>query len=188
MPDLLHPLLRQRFSARAFQPGPIADAELAALLEAARWSPSSYNEQPWSFIVARRQDGVAFERLLHCLGGNQAWAQDASLLVACCAKTQFDRNGKANPHAWHDLGLAIMAMAVQGVAIGLQMREMAGIDRDAVRAAFAVPEGWDVVSSLAAGRPTAEAVAAAAGRARKPLRTWAFDGAWGRPLELASQA
>jgi nitroreductase len=188
MKDLLHPLLAQRFSARAYAPVPLTEAETAALLEAARWSPSSYNEQPWAFVLARRQDPAEFHRLLQCLGGNQAWAGDAGLLMACCAKRGFDRNGKANAHAWHDLGLAVMAMAVQGVSLGLQMREMAGIDRDAARAALGVPESYDIVTGLAVGRPTPEAVAAAAGRERQALKAFAYAGAWGRAWETPKPA
>jgi nitroreductase len=188
-PTALHPLLAGRFSARAFVPEPIREADLAALLEAARWSPSSMNEQPWAFIVARRQDEAAFKDLLGCLAeGNQRWAQDSSLLLACLAKRHFDRNGRENHHAWHDVGLAVMAMSVQGVALGLQMREMGGIDREKTRALYAVPEGWEVVSGLAVGRPTPEAVEAAAARPRKPLEALAFEGRWGQPLALSSAA
>jgi nitroreductase len=180
--------LAGRFSARAYVPGPVSDADLALLIEAARWSPSSYNEQPWAFVAARRQDPEDFARLLQCLGGNQSWAQDAGLLLACCAKQSFERNGRANPHAWHDLGLAVMAMSVQGVALGLQMREMAGIDREAARAALGVTEGWDLVSALAVGHPRPEAVAAAAHRQRHPASRFAFGGRWGAPLTLGAGA
>lgn len=185
-PTALHPLLAGRFSSRAFLPAPVSDAELLGLLEAARWSPSSMNEQPWAFIAARREDGPAFQQLLGCLAeGNQRWAQDAGLLLACLAKRRFDRNGRENLHAWHDVGLAVMAMSVQGVALGLQMREMGGIDREKIRALYAVPEGWEVVSGLAVGRPTPEAVEAAAARQRKPLEALAFEGPWGTPLVLS---
>jgi nitroreductase len=186
----LHPLLAGRFSARAFEPGAtVNDAELASLLEAARWAPSSMNEQPWAFLVARREDGAAFETLLHCLAeGNQAWAKDAAVLLVACGKQRFDRNGRDNLHAWHDVGLAIMAMSVQGVSLGIQMREMGGIDRERTRQTYAIPEGWEVVSGLAVGRPKPEALAAAAQRQRKALPALAFQGAWGRPLALTAGA
>src|SRR6185503_20294839 len=113
----LNPLLAGRFSARAYKPEPISDEALATLLEAARWAPSSYNDQPWAFFVAKRQDQAAFEALLACIGGNASWAKDCAVLMACCAAKAYAHNGKPHRHAWHDIGLAVMAMAVQGVSL-----------------------------------------------------------------------
>ncbi len=174
----MHPDLKARFSCKTFKPEPIAPEALHSLLEAARWSPSAFNDQPWSFIVAPRQDAAAFAKLLACLGGNQVWAQDAAVLMACCVAKTYTRNGQPARHGWHDLGLAVMSMAVQGVSLGLQQREMAGIDSVLTRQAYGVPETHDVVTGLAIGVPSAPAPQ---GRERKALKEFVFSDVWGRP-------
>jgi nitroreductase len=179
MPPALTPLLATRYSCRSYKPLPLATEILQSLFEAARWSPSSYNEQPWSFIVAQRQDSEAFERMLGCVGGNRDWCQNASVLLACCTARSFKRNNKPNRLAWHDLGLAVMSMAVQGMSLGLQMREMAGIEPDKIREIYKVPETHDVASGLAIGFP---AEGMPEGRSRKEQVEFVFEGAWGRSL------
>lgn len=177
----MHPDLKARFSSKVFKPEPIAPEMLRSLLEAARWAPSAYNDQPWAFIVAPRQDEAAFAKLLGCLGGNQVWAKDAAVLMACCAARTYARNGQPARHAWHDLGLAVMSMAVQGVRLGLQQREMAGIDAALTRSQYGVPETHDVVTGLAIGVPAAPAPE---GRERKALEQFVFEGAWGRSYKI----
>lgn len=177
------PLLSRRYSARLYNGEPISPEALRSLLEAARWAPSSRNGQPWSFIVAPRQDREAFETLLACLAeNNQRWAKDAAVLMACVALDKWEDRDLPNQHAWHDVGLAVMAMAVQGVQLGLQMREMGGVDRDKTRAQYGIPATHSVVSALAVGVP------AEGGpdhpRERKPLNEFVFQGAWGRACPL----
>src|SRR5262245_60473558 len=100
-------LIAKRWSPVAFADRAVADDDLRSLFEAARWAASSYNEQPWSYIVAVNRDAEAFQRLLSCLvEGNQAWAATAPVLVLGCTSLRFARNDRPNAAALHDLGLA----------------------------------------------------------------------------------
>jgi nitroreductase len=179
-------LLTKRFSARAYTGEPISREALQSLLEAARWAPSSVNEQPWSFIVAPRQEEAAFAALLGCLNeGNQVWAKNAAVLMVCATATHFVRHDRPNRHAWHDVGLAVMAMAVQSVSLGLQQREMGGIDADKARALYQVPATHEITSALAIGVP-GEVSEYLAKRERKALPSFVFQGAWGRPFDFGA--
>lgn len=150
----VHEPLTRRLSTRAFDPRPLDDARLASLFEAARWAPSSGNEQPWRFVVARR-GGVAFDRLLATLTGrNPRWAHAAGALVVTAARR--DRGGdpaKPNAHAWHDTGIAWAMLAIQATALGLAVHPMGGFDAAAVREATALPPEFDVVTVTAVGWP-----------------------------------
>jgi nitroreductase len=147
----LHPLLRDRWSPRAFADRPVDSATLGSLLEAARWSPSSYNEQPWSFIVARRGD-PEFARVLRCLvPGNQVWARSAAVLLIALARMHFARNGEPNWHALYDLGQAAAHLTFQASSMGLVVHQMAGIDRDCIRAEFRLPDGLEPATAIAIG-------------------------------------
>jgi nitroreductase len=147
----VHPLIRDRWSPRAFAGRPVDRETLGSLLEAARWAPSCFNEQPWSFIVAPQGD-PAFERILRCLTpGNQAWAQNAPVLMVSLARTTFASNGQPNRHAWHDVGAATAQLTLQATSLGLSVHPMAGIDRDCIRAEFALPDGVEAVAGIAVG-------------------------------------
>jgi nitroreductase len=150
----VHELIRDRWSPRSFAARPVDRETLGSLLEAARWSASCANEQPWSFIVARKEDGVAFEQILRCLvPGNQPWAQSAAVLMISLARTTFAGNDKPNQHAWHDVGAATAQLALQATSLGLTVHPMAGVDRDCIRAEFSLPEGIEVVTAIAVGWP-----------------------------------
>src|SRR5439155_25807905 len=103
----VHELIATRWSPYAFADRPIPREVLLSLFEAARWAPSSYNEQPWSYLVATKDDPEEFARLLSCLvEGNQAWAGAAPVLALGCTNLNFARNGQPNAAAQHDLGLS----------------------------------------------------------------------------------
>jgi nitroreductase len=185
-----HPILdivRARWSQRAFDAQPVAAADLLSILEAARWAPSSSNEQPWHFIVARRDDAPRFAALLACLApSNQRWAKDAGALVLVVTRTQFVRHGKPNAHAWHDAGLALANLLLEATAHGLATHPMAGFDAAAARAAFGIPAGFDPVVTVALGHPgSLEALPEdlqareVAPRQRRPLSEFVFEGTWG---------
>src|SRR5438445_6336680 len=113
----IHELLAARWSPYAFDERPVAEADLRSLFEAARWAPSSFNEQPWNFIVATKQKPEEHARLLSCLvEGNQRWARAAPVLMVSVAKLNFNKTGKPNRHAFHDVGLAVQNMIVQATA------------------------------------------------------------------------
>jgi nitroreductase len=148
----IHKLLRSRWSPRAFSDQLIEAEMLNSILEAARWAPSSFNEQPWCFIVATKQNPPEFDRLLSCLvEANQAWAKYASVLTISVTKLHFERNGKDNRHAFHDVGAAASNLALQATALGLFAHQMAGFDREKTRETFSIPEGYEPVAAIALG-------------------------------------
>jgi nitroreductase len=188
----IHDLLKRRWSPRTFADRQVEPDKLRSLLEAARWAPSSYNEQPWVFLVGTRDRPEEHDRVLGCLVEfNQTWAKSAPVLMLTCAHLAFDRNGQPNRHAFHDVGLAMANLTVQATAEGLAVHQMAGIVPEKVRAAFSVPDGWEPVAAAAIGyvgdpnkmddklrqRELAPST-------RKPLRSFVFTGAWGKPAPL----
>ena len=148
----VHPFIRDRWSPRAFADRSVDRETLGSLLEAARWSASRNNEQPWRFIVARKEDGPAFQRILACLvPSNQVWAQHASVLMISLARTTFERDGQPNRHALHDVGLATAQLILQAMSLGLMTHPMAGIEVERIRAEYALPENVEPVAGIAIG-------------------------------------
>ena len=130
----IHELLRTRYSPRAFADRPVPAEALRSLFEAARWAPSSRNEQPWRFVVATREDRESFDRLAALLDpGNQRWAPRAPVLAIATTHSRFDETGKTNRHAWYDVGLAVAQLTAQASAAGLAVHQMGGFDGEAAR-------------------------------------------------------
>lgn len=145
-------LIAARWSPRAFADRSVEPEKLRQILEAARWAASSFNEQPWRYLVATTDEPAAYERLLQCLGeGNQQWAQSAPVLMLSFYKTTFSRNGKPNRCAAHDLGAASAQLTMQAMALDLYVHQMAGIDRDAIRNTYEVPADFEPLAALAVG-------------------------------------
>jgi nitroreductase len=190
----IHELLRDRWSPRAFADRPIEPEKLGSLLEAARWAPSSFNDQPWAFLVAVRENAEEFARMLSVLlAGNAVWARKASALILSAARVNFEHNGRANRHAFHDVGLATANLLTQATALGLVGHAMAGFDVQMARELFAIPEGWEPVAAMALGYPgEAESLPERlrerefAPRSRKPLEEFVFTGRWGQSLPLVT--
>jgi nitroreductase len=190
----IHELLKRRWSPRAFSNRIVEPDTLRSLLEAARWAPSSYNEQPWSFIVATKDDPVEFGRLLSCLvEGNIQWAQHAPVLMVSVARLSFEEDGKPNRHAFHDVGQAAANLTVQATALGLFVHQMAGILPDKVRALYGVPEQYEPVAAIALGYPGDPQSLPErlrnrelAPRERKPLTEFVFTGRWGQPSPIVT--
>jgi nitroreductase len=182
----IHELLRTRWSPYGFDARAVRDEDLCSLFEAARWAPSSYNAQPWSFIVG--QAGTAqFARVLDCLiEFNQSWARHAPVLAIGLTQTLFPNKDERNHWAEHDLGLAAGNICVEATARGLCVHQMAGILPDRVRTEFAVPESVRPLTALAIGYPggssvpEALAVRDATARERKPISAFVFRGDWGK--------
>ncbi|MBV9389661.1 MAG: nitroreductase family protein [Chroococcidiopsidaceae cyanobacterium CP_BM_ER_R8_30] len=185
----IHELIQSRWSPQAFSEQIIETEMLNSILEAARWAPSSFNEQPWCFIVATKQNPPEFDHLLSCLvEANQAWAKHASVLMISVAKLYFDRNGKDNRHAFHDVGAAASNLALQATALGLFAHQMAGFDREKTRETFSIPEGYEPVAVIALGYlgepqtlPEKLRDAELAPRTRRALETFTITGKWGQP-------
>jgi nitroreductase len=185
----IHDLLRRRWSPRAFASRPVEPAKLKSLFEAARWAPSSYNEQPWAFIVATKDRPADFARVLECLVEfNRGWASAAPVLILTVAHTLLERNGQPNRHAFHDIGLAVGSLSVQATAEGLAVHQMAGILPERAKELFHIPDGWEAVSGVAVGYPgEPDALPEPlrqrelAERTRKPLASFVFTEDWGKP-------
>ena len=125
---------------------------LLSLLEAARWAPSSFNEQPWVFLVATKEQPEEFEKMLGCLvEANQGWAKAAPVLMISVAKLSFTKNGKENRCALHDVGLASAMLTLQAVELGLSTHGMAGIEIEKIRSIYGVPEGYAPMAGWAVG-------------------------------------
>ncbi len=187
-------LLKQRWSPLAFSEQNVEPEQLGSLLEAARWAASSYNEQPWSFILATKENPAEFERLLSCLAeGNQVWAKNAPVLMISVARLHFEKNGKENRHAFHDVGQAVSNLAVQATALGLYVHQMAGFDVPKARELYGIPEGYEAVTAIALGYgaevetlPENLQQRELAPRVRKPLASFTFTGSWGQTAPFAS--
>jgi nitroreductase len=190
----IHELLQRRWSPRAFSDKSVSLEQMRSLLEAARWAPSSNNEQPWTFLVATKQDQTDYDRLLNCLRPtNQLWARFAPVLAMSVAKLVFTDDGEPNRHALHDVGLAVENLVVQATALGLMVHQMAGIYPEKVRELYGIPAEYDVVAAIAIGYPGDPSILPdrfrqreSAKRSRKPIADFTFAGYWGRPSPIVA--
>jgi len=149
----IEPLIMERWSPRAMSGEELASKEIMALFEAGRWAPSTYNEQEWRFLYARRgsKEWPLFFDLL--VEANQAWCGNAALLCLIAAKKNLSQNGKPNPVHLFDCGNAFENIALQATAMKLVVHGMAGFDFEKARMALKIPEDFDVAAMFAAGRP-----------------------------------
>lgn len=189
--DIL-PVIADRYSPYAFDGRPVERAKLLSCLEAARWAASSFNEQPWRYILAERTDDTAFATALNCLlEANQAWAQHAGVLILTAAKRTFTRNDKPNRVAEHDLGIASANLTTQATALGLAVHQMAGVELQKVRLTYKIPEGFDPSTAIAIGYAAdpdtfdnADLASRDKGpRSRNPLPEWVFGEKFGSPAD-----
>lgn len=188
-------ILKRRWSPRAFSDRMVEPEKLQSLFEAARSAPSCFNEQPWQFIVATKQAPEDHARLLSCLvEGNQQWARLAPVLMVSVAKLNFDKTGKPNRHAFHDVGLAVGSMLVEATALDLFVHQMAGFSPEKVREIYRVPDAFEPVAAIAVGYgadvediPEAFKQAELGPRSRKPIHSFVFQGQWGQPSPLISE-
>lgn len=189
----IHELFSKRWSPYAFDERAVPQSDLKSLFEAARWAPSSYNEQPWHYIVATKDNKAEFDKILSCLvEANQAWAKIAPVLALGVVNLKFSRNGKENRAAVHDLGLASANLVLEATARGLCVHQMIGILPDKARETFKIPEGCEAWTALAIGyegnpakMPDELKQRDAARRPRKPLKEFVYSGKWGNPSPLA---
>jgi|HubBroStandDraft_6_1064221.scaffolds.fasta_scaffold108761_2 nitroreductase len=187
----IHDLIAHRWSPRAFESKPVEPEKLRSLLEAARWAPSSYNAQPWYFIVGTKDNPENYKRVLESLiEFNQGWAKNAPVLALSVAKLKFD-DGKPNRHAFHDVGQAAANLSLQAEALGLSVHQMAGIDPEKARKLFDIPADYEAVAGIAIGYagepaslPDGLRERELAPRQRKPLDSFVFTGSWGKSLPL----
>lgn len=148
----LHELLAKRWSPRAFAPTPLTDGQVLTLLEAARWAASCNNNQSWRFIWAHNDASERRVLLLDCLtASNREWAQSAPLLLLALAPRSFSHNGKPNPWALYDLGLAMGNLTTQASALDIYVHHMGGFSAERAREHFNLPEELVPVALIALG-------------------------------------
>lgn len=148
----LHHLVTNRKSIRAFSEKSVDDDTLVSIFEAARWAPSSFNEQPWRFIITRKSDSSAFEKMLGLLDqSNRIWAQYSAVLIMPVAKTHISKTGTGNRHAFHDVGMAVGNLTLQATAAGLYLHQMGGFSIQGAIEQFDIPAGFEPVSIIAMG-------------------------------------
>ena len=184
----IHNLLSERWSPRSFADRSIPPDTLGSLLEAARWSPSSRNQQPWRFVIAERHSNAdGFARILSTLmEGNQLWAQHASVLLIAVIKPTLDHTRRANRYARYDLGQAMAHLSIQAMAVDLYIHQMGGFRREQAREVLAIPDEFEPVVSAAIGYlaepstlPQEIREQELAPRTRHPLSELVFSGMWG---------
>lgn len=194
-PDFpIQPFLADRWSPCAFQDRPVSDSDLQSLFEAARWAPSSNNEQPWNYIVAVRADPEEFQKVLACLvEANQAWARYAPVLALGVTRLRFTHNNRENRAAVHDLGLAAGNLLAEATCRGLAAHQMIGILPDKAREVFAIPPEFETWTALAIGYrgdpaslPPPLRQRDETPRTRRPLARFVFSGKWGNPAPITN--
>ena len=190
----LEELIHARRSGYAFAERPVDPAMLERLFEAARWAASSRNEQPWSFVVATRDEPEDFERLASTLMPmNAAWAMRAPVLMLSVARRDFETSGKPYRHALHDVGQATAHLLLMATALGLAAHPIGGFDVDKARELLQIPESHEPVTMIALGHPGSvedlpEPLRARlrAPRLRRTLEQFVFGGQWGRPAAIGA--
>lgn len=187
----IHDLIAKRWSPYVFEPRAVEREKLLSCLEAARWAASSFNEQPWSFILAERSDEAEFDRLLSCLTeANQAWAKDAGVLMLTVVAKAFSRNNKPNRVAQHDLGLALGNLCLEATQLELCVHQMAGVELSKARTVYSIPDTHEPFTGVAigyAGDPSQNKTLGErdlAPRSRKPLSAFVFAGTWQQSANL----
>jgi nitroreductase len=182
-------LIRERWSPRAFDANrAVAPADLWRLFEAARWAPSSRNEQPWRFVVADRAlSPDAYAALFGSIRpGNQAWAHAAPVLVLVAVRLTVEQTGELNRHAYYDAGQAVAFLTLQAQSQGLAVRQMEGFDHLQARQVCGVPDAFEPAVMMAIGYPgTPESLTSdkhreleVTPRRRRKTTEFVFDGAW----------
>ncbi|HTL61626.1 MAG TPA: nitroreductase family protein [Nitrospira sp.] len=185
-------LIARRWSPRAFEERLVESEKLKSLFEAARWAPSSSNEQPWRFLAATKDNQSDYDKLFSCLNeGNAKWVFRAPVLMLSVASLFFEDDGKPNRHALHDTGLAVENLVLQATALGLQAHQMAGYDVEKARRQCQIPSGFEPVAMIAIGYPGDPAILPDAlrerevrPRERQPIVDFVFSANWGRPSPL----
>lgn len=191
----VHDLIRDRWSPRAFADKSVPPEVLRSLFEAARWAPSSSNEQPWAYIVATRDDKQNFEKMLSVLVEfNANWAKNAAVLAIAVVELAFAKNNTPNRNAQYDTGAATALMSMEATSRGLAVHQMAGFDPDKACQVFEIPAGWDAIAAIAIGYPgDPESLPQPlrdrelAPRVRKPLSKFVMTGSWGHTSPFVSK-
>ena len=190
----IHKLISQRWSPRAFDAKLVPADVLRSLFEAARWAPSSNNEQPWAYLVATRDNAEEFAKMSSVLVEfNAGWAKHAPVLALAVYELAFAKNGAPNRNVPYDTGAATALLSIEATARGLFVHQMAGFDPDKARQVFDIPAGWEAIAALAIGYaghadklPQPYKDRETGPRTRKPLSEFVMTGQWGHTASFLS--
>ena len=188
----VHDLIQNRWSPRAFSDNPVSPETLRSLFEAARWAPSSSNEQPWAFIVGTKDDLETHSKILSTLVEfNQGWAKHAPVLAIAVSQMEFARNKTPNRNAFYDTGAAVAHLTAEATSRGLFVHQMAGFDPQKAIAVFHIPKGWEPIAVFAIGYPGDPNALPdklrereLAPRSRKPISEFVMSSDWGHPAKF----
>lgn len=186
------PVLLHRWSPRSFADRDVSSGDLKTIFEAVRWTASSYNEQPWRYLVGTRHSET-YKKIFSSLGEfNQKWAQTAPVLILDVASTKFTHNGSPNGVALYDLGASAAVLCLQAASMGIATHQMAGFDKDVARKAFGIPEDFAIGAVIALGYQGDPAALTdpqmlkqeTSARGRKSLTELVLS-AWDQPADLS---
>jgi nitroreductase len=191
----VHDLIRDRWSPRAFSDKPVDREILASLFEAARWAPSSSNEQPWAYLVATKDNSQDFAKMVSVLVEfNADWAKNAPVLALAVSHLKFQSNGNPNRNAFYDTGAATILFSVEATARGLYVHQMAGFDPAKAKQVFEIPTDWEPIAAFAIGYPGDPNSLSQklqdreiAPRTRKPLTEFVMSGRWGHTSPIVAR-
>jgi len=177
--------IKERWSPVAFSDIPVEEEKIRIMFEASRWAPSSYNEQPWRYIYATKNDGAEREKLESLLTEGNNWAKNAYILIIDFAKKTLTRNGNPNGAAEHDLGASNAYLVAQLPALGLVGHQMGGFRKEDANAVLGVPDDYKSLSMIAVGYPADPSTLSedlqkrqAAARSRMDQSEFVFHGHW----------
>jgi len=184
--------IAKRWSGRTYDASKtISKVQIIALLEAARWAPSCFGDEPWRFIVwDKKADANAWQQAFDCVvPNNQTWVKDVPVLILVCAGTLFGHNQSSNRWAQYDTGAAAENLCLQAASMGLMAHQMGGFNADKTRESFAIPAEYTLMAMIAVGYegdannlPEEQKARELAARKRKPLGELFFSGTWGKPI------
>jgi nitroreductase len=185
------PVIHERWSPRSFAEREVSAKVLHKVFEAARWAASSYNEQPWRYLVGRRGDSTWQKIYDTLIDFNKKWAQTAPVLILGLARTHFSHNGAENRFALYDLGAASSYLTLEAAELGLKTHQMAGFDQEAARRTLTIPGEYAIGSVIVLGYQGEPAALGDAvliereiePRKRKPLDEIVFS-EWGKAAEI----
>ncbi len=185
-------LLTKRWSGRAYDVNrQVSQQDIISLLEAARWAPSCYGDEPWRYIVCDKSTNEsAWDKAFSCLAeGNQSWAVNAPVLILALANTIFSHNDSDNRWAQYDTGAASMSLCIQASSLGLMVHQMGGFSAEKAAETFSIPEQYTSMAMMTVGYQQAEDKISgemmereSSARKRNPLAEQFFDGQWGKPI------